>query len=67
MDLKNWREDIRKITKVNKSYYISIPSILLNEMGIDVKELEEKDVYMYLKYDEKTRSLTIKKSEKGSE
>ena len=67
MDLKNWREDIRKITKVNKSYYISIPYILLNEMGIDVKELEEKDVYMYLKYDEKTKSLTIKKSEKGSE
>lgn len=63
MDLRNWRENIRKITKVNSSYYISIPSILLTEMGVDLDELKSKDVYMYMKYDEKTKTLMVKKNE----
>jgi hypothetical protein len=61
MNLKNWRECISKVIKVSYSKHITIPVIIANEMGLD------ENSYVYMKYDEKTKSLTIKKSEKGSE
>ena len=61
MDLKNWRECIAKVIKVSYSKHITIPVIIANEMGLD------ENSYVYMKYDEKAKSLTIKKSEKGSE
>lgn len=59
MNLKNWRENISKVMKVGASRHVIIPVVIANEM-----ELDEKS-YVYLKYDEKTKSLIIKKSEKG--
>lgn len=62
MDLKNWRENIAKVSIVGKySKQVIIPTVIANEMGLD------ESSYVYMKYDEKTKSLTIKKSEKGSE
>lgn len=61
MELKNWRENISKISKNGYCRQVIIPSVIANEMKLD------DDSYVYLKYDEKTKSLTIKKSEKGSE
>lgn len=62
MDLKNWRENIAKVSIVGKySKQVIIPTVIANEMGLD------ESSYVYMKYDEKAKSLTIKKSEKGSE
>lgn len=61
MELRNWRENISKVIKNGYSKHVIIPSIIINEMGL------EDGSYVHLKYDEKTKSLTIKKSEKGSE
>lgn len=61
MNLKNWRENISKVMKVSSSRHVIIPVVIANEMELD------ENSYVYMKYDEKTKSLTIKKSEKGSE
>ena len=62
MNLKNWRENISKVTLVGRySKHVIIPAVIANEMDLD------EGSYVYMKYDEKTKSLTIKKSEKGSE
>lgn len=58
MDLKNWRENISRVLKNNYSRQITIPTVIANEMGLDEKS------YVHLKYDEKTKTLTVTKEEK---
>ena len=58
MDLKNWRENIVKVNKMNYSRMVVIPSTIANEMKLD------ENSYVYMVYDEKTKSLIITKEEK---
>lgn len=58
MNLKNWRENIAKVNKMNYSRMIVIPTVIANEMELD------ENSYVYMIYDEKTKSLTITKEEK---
>lgn len=58
MDLRNWRENISKVTKTGYSRQVVIPTVIANEMGLG------DDSYVYMKYDEATKSLTITKEEK---
>lgn len=56
MDLKNWRENISKVTFNRTSRQIIIPTVIANEMGLD------EFSYVYMKYDEETKTLTITKN-----
>lgn len=56
MDMKNWRENISKVTYNRTSRQIIIPTVIANEMGLD------EFSYVYMKYDEKTKTLTITKN-----
>lgn len=58
MNLKNWRENIAKVNKMNYSRMVVIPTVIANEMELD------ENSYVYMVYDEKTKSLTITKEEK---
>lgn len=58
MNLKNWRENIAKVNRINYSRMVVIPSTIANEMELD------ENSYVYMVYDEKTKSLTITKEEK---
>ena len=57
MDMKNWRENISKVTFNRTSRQIIIPTVIANEMGLD------EFSYVYMKYDEKTKTLMVKKNE----
>lgn len=58
MNLRNWRENVAKVTKTGYSRQVVIPTVIANEMGLD------DNSYVYMKYDEATKSLTITKEEK---
>ena len=58
MDLKNWRENISKVTYNRTSRQIIIPTVIANEMGLD------EFSYVYMKYDEDTKTLTITKNQR---
>ena len=57
MDLKNWRQNISKVTFNRTSRQIIIPTVIANEMELD------EFSYVYMEYNEKTKTLTVKKNE----
>ena len=57
MDMKNWRENISIVTFNRTSRQIIIPTVIANDMGL------VEFSYVYLKYDEKTKTLMVKKNE----
>ena len=57
MDMKNWRENISKVTYNRTSRQIIIPTVIAIEMGLD------EFSYVYMKNDEKTKTLMVKKNE----
>lgn len=58
MNLKNWRENIAKVNKMNYSRMVVIPTVIANEMELD------ENSFVHMIYDENTKTLTITKEEK---